>query len=73
VLQSLTPDELHYLFKEYCAGADKLNPSLEKMPLERLQELVALAKKNPSALIELSFSELVNLSRHLLECLPTDK
>jgi hypothetical protein len=65
VLQSLTPDELHYLFKEYCAGNDKLNPSLEKLSVEKLNELVAFSKKNPSALIELSFLELVNLCQHL--------
>jgi hypothetical protein len=73
VLQSLTPDELHYLFKEYCIGNDRLNPSLEKLSMDNLNELVALVKKNHSALIELSFLELVNLSRHLLECSPTDK
>lgn len=73
VLQELTPDELHYLFKEYCAGQDKLNPSLETMPAEKLHELVRLGKKNPAALIELSFSELVNTCRFLLESAPTDK
>jgi hypothetical protein len=65
-LQCLTPDELHFMFKEYCAGCDRINPSLERLSDARLKELVDMAKKNDSVLIELSFSELVNLCRVLL-------
>jgi hypothetical protein len=73
VLQCLTPDELAYLFKEYTAGLDKLNPSLEKLSLDKINELVALAKKNPSLLIELSFLEVVNVCHALLPTSLPDK
>ena len=66
VLESLTPDELAFLFKEYCAGVDRINPSLENISMERVEELVALAKKNTAILIELSFSELASVCRNLL-------
>lgn len=72
-LQSFTPDELSYLFKEYVAVCDRVNPSLDQMPAEKLAELVEYAKKNPSQLIELSFLEVVNLCRHLLADSPADK
>jgi hypothetical protein len=67
VLQDLSPDELAFLFKEYNAGVDRINPSMETIPMERINELVELAKKNDAILIELSFSELVNVCRHLLK------
>jgi len=67
VLQSLTADELHFVFKEYCVGVDRINPSLEKLTQEQLDELVRVTKKNTSALIELSFKELVGLATYLLE------
>jgi hypothetical protein len=66
VLQDLSPDELAFLFKEYCAGVDRINPSMETISMERVNELVELAKKNNSVLIELSFLELVNVCRVLL-------
>lgn len=66
-LQSLTPDELAFLMKEYCAGNDRINPSLETLSTARLDELIAGAKKNDSLLIELSFLELVNICRSLLK------
>jgi hypothetical protein len=71
-LSSFTPDELQYFFKEYTAGNDRINPNLDKISIEKLTELVNLAKKNPSALIELSFWEVVNLSWYLITLL-TDK
>lgn len=65
VLQRLTPDELAHLFKEYCAGVDRVNPSLEELSIDRLRELVAMAKKNHSAPIGWSFLELVSVCRYL--------
>lgn len=73
MLQNLTPDELHFLMKEYCIGADRINPSFEKLSQERIEKLVQDAKKNSSVLIELSFLELVNVCQHLLTSSPTDK
>jgi hypothetical protein len=67
VLQDLSPDELAFLFKEYNAAVDRVNPSMETISLERINELLELAKKNDATLIELSFSELVNVCRHLLK------
>jgi hypothetical protein len=66
VLQDLSPDELSFLFHEYNAGVERINPCMETISMERVNELVELAKKNNSALIELSFSELVNVCRVLL-------
>lgn len=66
VLGQLTPDELTYLFKEFTAHNDRVNPSLEKLPEERLNALIELVKKNPSQSIDLSFWELVNVCRALL-------
>jgi hypothetical protein len=62
-----------FLFKEYNAIVDRINPSLENINEERLQELLNLAKKNPGALIEYSFAELAGLCRALIRTtLPTD-
>lgn len=73
VLQDCTPDELSYLFKSYTGACDKVNPSLEEISVDRLNELVAIAKKNPIALTECSFSELVSICRCLLQTLPVDR
>ena len=66
-LQQLSADELMFLYKEWLANNDRVNPSLEKLSREKLDELVQLAKKNPFALIELSFWEATNLCHHLLK------
>ncbi len=65
-LSQTTPDELTYLFKEYLAVADKVNPAFDALPVETLNKLVAEAKKNDLILIELSFSEIVNVCRYLI-------
>lgn len=68
-LERMTPDELRYLFKEYLRVVDRVNPSLDEMPLEELTSLIDSVKKSPDgklALIELSFSDLVSISHHLL-------
>lgn len=66
VLDKFTNDEIHYVYKQYSAIEDKVNPALEELSKESLELLVERVKKSPSELIELSFLELVNLSRHLL-------
>jgi len=71
LLQQLTIDELNHMFKQYVAGVDKIDPMLEKMSEERINELVAMAKKNPLILTEFSLLELVNACRHLIENQPT--
>lgn len=66
VLDRMTPEEVEFAYKQYVAATERVNPALEEMKVEEIQELVEKVKKSPSDLIELSFLELVNLSRHLL-------
>lgn len=66
LLDKMTPDELHFAFKQYVSICDRCNPCLEEMPVERLKELAEQVKKSPSEAIELSFLDLVNLARYLL-------
>jgi hypothetical protein len=73
VLENLTPDELAYLFKCYCQICDRVNPALEELSVERLNQLVREAKKNPAILIELSFSDVASVCRALLASLPEDR
>jgi hypothetical protein len=70
VLQQLTPDELMFLFKSYNAVVDRVNPLFEELGGERLDELIRLAKKNPGALIDCSFAEVVGVCRALLASPP---
>jgi hypothetical protein len=75
VLDRMTNDEIHYAFKQYVAGCDRVNPALEKMDKKELEEIVALLKKSQEperslALTELSFSHLVSLVAHFL---PTEE
>lgn len=71
VLDRMTQDELHYVFRQYVAGCERVNPALETMEAGELDALVETLKKTPaaevgSALIELSFSQLVSITRYLL-------
>lgn len=70
ILSRMTPGELHFLFKQYTAECDKVDPSIEAMPPEKLRELVAELKKKQddlgSALTELSFWEMANVCQYLL-------
>ncbi len=71
ILSAMTNDEMMYLYKEWQATCDRVNPSLEKMPIDKLKELVEDIKKNPPEdlvyqLTELSFGQLVNLATYLL-------
>lgn len=73
VLDRSTPAELSTLFKQFVAGCDRCNPSLEKLDQEELASLIAALKKNEgdpealaSQLTELSLLELASLSFFLL-------
>lgn len=73
VLERFTADELNAIFKQYVAGCDKVNPSLERMSAEEIESLVDGIKKNPDwaqnpllPLIGLSLSQLANITLHLL-------
>ncbi len=71
-LDRMTNDELDAMFKEYSAIVDRVNPTLEVMPVQQLKQLYDdLVKKKESgeldlALIELSSWERVNLVRFFL-------
>lgn len=71
ILDRMTNAEIHYLYKQYVAAMDRVDPSLEQMSPEDLRALVDELKKNPKAdlgsvLIELSFSQLVSLAHYFL-------
>lgn len=71
ILERMTPDETQFLYKQYLAGAERVNPMLEMLPIETLNQMVEAVKKSPekervSTLIELSFSDLVGISELLL-------
>lgn len=67
VLVRCTPDEIMFLFNEYNKCVDKVNPSLEKMDVKELEDLVASAKKKALVMTELSFWQMENLCRALIE------
>lgn len=73
VLQQLTPDELMFIFSEYKAIVDRVAPLLQEVSEERITELLDLAKKNHTALIDFSFAEAIGCCRALLRAQPTDK
>jgi len=65
-LNRFSADELQYLWKQYLLGVNKVNPSLETIDPKEMEQLAADLKKNPSTLIELSSSHILNLVKHLL-------
>jgi hypothetical protein len=71
VLNNMTNDEIMFVYKEWMAVCDRVNPILEKLPIAKIKELVEEVKKNPpsdldSQLTELSFGHLVSLAHYLL-------
>lgn len=66
ILNKMTNDEVHLLYKQYISVCDKVNPSLEILPQEEINKLVEQAKKNTTQLIDLSFLELLSLAQYLL-------
>ena len=70
-LDQMTSDEIRYLYKQYLGHMEHVNPELETMPRERLEEIVSYLKKTPqkdllSELTELSTVQLANVILHLL-------
>lgn len=73
IIDRMTPDELIGIFKQYVAGCDRVNPSLERMPPEELAELIAELKKKQLppdelalVLTELTLSQLASMANYLL-------
>lgn len=66
ILDKMTPDELTFAYKQYVSATDKVNPALEQLSKEEIEDIYELVKKNQSQLIECSFLQLVNLARYLL-------
>lgn len=70
MLDNMRPEEIRYLMKEYVKVVDKCDPCFEEMSIEELEELVDYlkkeSKKNPLALTEFSFSQLVSVARYLM-------
>lgn len=69
ILDEMTGDELLYVYDQYCAAEERVNPKLELMSKEQMQELVDEIKKKGSSaslLTELSFLQLVSLAHYFL-------
>lgn len=71
ILDEMTNDEIMYLYKEWLAVCDKVNPQLENMPADRIKAIVEDIKKNPRAdldsqLTELSFGQIRSILSYLL-------
>lgn len=71
ILRRITPDELNFLFKQYVAECEKVNPCLELMKGDEIRDLVDSLKKNPpedlaSRLTGLSFIQVLSLCHSLL-------
>lgn len=71
VFERFTPDEVMHIHKQYLAGVDKVNPTLELLSAKEMDELVEGIKKKEkkdlvSALTQLSFSQLLSLTHSLL-------
>lgn len=67
ILGRMTTDELQCLHKQYVGICDKVNPMLEEMAAAELQALIDALKKSPLQLTELSFMEMANVCRHLIQ------
>lgn len=70
ILNRASPEELSFLYKEYCAVVDKCNPMFEQMTAQDIGDLVEKIKKNKNpvlALTDLSFHQLASICRRLLE------
>lgn len=69
-LEKMTAGEVDYLFKQYIAACDKVNPVFERLDADRLAGIVENLKKSSKdmemTLIESSFFHLVDLCLHLL-------
>lgn len=71
ILDRMSNDEIMFLYKEWLAVCDKVNPVLERMSVENIKALVEEVKKNPPEdlafqLTELSFSQMRNILFYLL-------
>lgn len=67
IVDRMTNDELQSLWKSYISACDRVNPSLDEMTMEQVNEIVDQVKKSPDLLIELSFLELINVCRRLIK------
>lgn len=65
IMDRMTPEELQFIHRQYVQAIDRVNPVMEDLPKERLNELVEAIKKNETAVIDLSFLELASVCRFL--------
>ncbi len=66
ILTKFSADELLALYRAYNDACDKLDPSMEKLSVDQIEEMIATAKKNPSAMTEWPRPHLEIVFRHLL-------
>lgn len=73
IVERMTNDEVHSLFKQYTALCDRVNPALETLSEEDVKGLVEQLKKNKEEpdlvyqLTELSISQLSSMVLHFLK------
>lgn len=61
LLDQMTNDEINAIWKEYCGVIERTNPVFDRMKVEDVRALIEEVKKNPSRVIELSFTDMVNV------------
>ena len=66
ILQELTPDELSYLNKEYQAVIERVNPALQELDSNEIENIIERLKKKEIRSVDLSFVCLANVCEHLL-------
>lgn len=71
ILDQLTLDQVTFLYKEWLATCEKVNPNIEHMEDGQMREVVEMVKKNSPEdldyqLTDLSFWQLRDLVRYLL-------
>lgn len=65
-LAKLSNEELLFLYGEWIAVCEKVNPKVEDIPKEEVMRLVEEAKKNPSDLMDFSIHQLAAMVHSFL-------
>lgn len=66
LVNEMTPEEVQHIYQQWLDGCKLCDPALEHLTKDRVEDLVAGIKKNPSTLTALSSWEVMELCRSLL-------
>lgn len=67
VMDRMTPEELQFIHRQYVQAIDMVNPVMEQLSKEEIMAMVDAVKKNGSALTDLSFLQMANVCRFLIQ------